>query len=137
MLVLGIDADKRTHTVVAVDEAGRKLGQHTTTAATTIDHLDLVRWADQFGSDRRWAVEDCRHLSRRLERDLLTAGEGIVRVPPKMMAHARDAAQATASPTRSTCWRSLGRRCVNRTCRRPASTMRPARCGCWSIIEKT
>ena len=29
----------------------------------------------------------------RLERDLLTAGEAIVRVPPKMMAHARDAAR--------------------------------------------
>ncbi len=93
MLVLGIDAHKRTHTVVAVDEAGRKLGQHTTTSATTKDHLELVRWADQFGADRRWAVEDCRHLSRRLERDLLTAGEAIVRVPTKMMAHARDAAR--------------------------------------------
>jgi transposase len=94
MLVLGIDAHKRTHTVVAVDEAGRKLGQHTTTSATTADHLDLVRWADRFGADRRWAVEDCRHLSRRLERDLLTAGEAIVRVPTKMMAHARDAARS-------------------------------------------
>jgi transposase len=40
-----------------------------------------------------WAVEDCRHLSRRLERDLLAAGEVIVRVPPKLMAHARDAAR--------------------------------------------
>jgi transposase len=38
-------------------------------------------------------VEDCRHLSRRLERDLLTAGEAIVRVPTKMMAHARDSAR--------------------------------------------
>jgi len=93
MLVLGIDAHKRTHTVVAVDEAGRELGQHTTTSTTTADHLELVRWADQFGRPRRGAVEDCRHLSRRLERDLLTAGEAIVRVPTKMMAHARDAAR--------------------------------------------
>ena len=93
MLVLGIDAHKRTHTVVAVDETGRKLGQHTTTSATTADHLELVRWADRFEGDRRWAVEDCRHLSRRLERDLLSAGEAIVRVPTKMMAKARDAAR--------------------------------------------
>jgi transposase len=42
----------------------------------------------------RWAVEDCRHLSRRLERDLLGAGERIVRVPPKLMAHARDGARS-------------------------------------------
>jgi transposase len=60
---------------------------------TTEAHLDLVRWADRFGADRRWAVEDCRHLSRRLEGDLLAGGEQIVRVPPKLMAHARDAAR--------------------------------------------
>ena len=94
MLVLGVDAHKRTHTVVVVDEVGGKLGERTTTATTTADHLELVRWADQFGTERRWAVEDCRHLSRRLERDLLAAGETIVRVPPKLMAHARDAARS-------------------------------------------
>jgi transposase len=38
-------------------------------------------------------VEDCRHLSRRLERDLLAAGEAIVRVPPKMMANTRTRAR--------------------------------------------
>jgi transposase len=92
MVILGIDAHKRTHTVV-VDEAGRQLGTKTTLATTTEAHLDLVRWAERFGTDRRWAVEDCRHLSRRLEADLLTAGEEIVRVPPKLMAHARDAAR--------------------------------------------
>jgi transposase len=93
MVVLGIDAHKRTHTVVAVDEAGRQLGVRTTKSTSTAAHLELVRWADRFGSQRRWAVEDCRHLSRRLERDLLAAGEQIVRVPPKLMAHARDAAR--------------------------------------------
>lgn len=93
MVILGIDAHKRTHTVVAVDETGRKLGEKTTVSTTTEAHLDLVRWADRFGADRRWAVEDCRHLSRRLESDLLAAGEELVRVPPKLMAHARDSAR--------------------------------------------
>ena len=93
MVTLGIDAHKRTHTVVAVDELGRELGQKTTTATTTEDHLEMLRWAEQFGDERTWAVEDCRHLSRRLERDLLAAGERIVRVPPKLMAHARDSAR--------------------------------------------
>jgi transposase len=78
---------------VAIDEAGRELGTKTTLATTTEVHLDLVRWADRFGAERRWAVEDCRHLSRRLEADLLAAGEVIVRVPPKLMAHARDSAR--------------------------------------------
>jgi len=93
MIMLGIDAHKRSHTVVAVDHLGRQLGIKTTKATTTAEHLELVRWADQFGVDRTWAVEDCRHLSRRLERDMLAAGESLVRVPPKMMAHARDAAR--------------------------------------------
>src|SRR4029450_6249973 len=61
---------------------------------TTAEHLGLIRWADQFGPDRTWAVEDRRHLSRRLERDMLAAGEHLVRVPPKLMAHARDAARS-------------------------------------------
>jgi len=93
MVILGIDAHKRTHTVVAVDEVGRELGTKTTIATTTEAHLELLRWAERFGPERRWAVEDCRHLSRRLEADLLAAGEAIVRVPPKMMAGARDSAR--------------------------------------------
>jgi transposase len=93
MVILGIDAHKRTHTVVAIDEGGRQLGCKTTLATTTEAHLDLVRWGDRFGPERTWAVEDCRHLSRRLEADLLASGERIVRVPPKLMAHARDAAR--------------------------------------------
>ncbi|HEX5291940.1 MAG TPA: IS110 family transposase [Streptosporangiaceae bacterium] len=93
MVVLGVDAHKRSHTVVAVDEAGRKLGQRTA-GTTSGDHLALLAWAQELGGDRLWAVEDCRQLSRRLERDLLGAGEQIVRVPPKMMAHARDAARS-------------------------------------------
>ncbi len=93
MVIVGIDAHKRTHTAVAIDEAGRKLGEKTTRMTTTEANLELLRWADGFGSERRFAVEDCRHLSRRLEADLLAAGEELVRVPPKMMAHARDAAR--------------------------------------------
>lgn len=93
MVTLGIDAHKRTHTVVAADDLGRQLGQKTTTATTSKDHLAMLRWADRFGPERVWAVEDCRHLSRRLEVDLLAAGERIVRVPPKLMAKARDSAR--------------------------------------------
>jgi len=93
MVVLGIDAHKRSHTVVVVDDTGRKLGERTI-ATTTADHLDLLSWAEQFGADRLWAIEDCRQLSRRLERDLLSIGQRIVRVPPKLMAHVRDSARS-------------------------------------------
>lgn len=89
MVVVGADVHKRTHTFVAVDEVGRELGQKTVDA-TTAGHQAAVRWArDRFGAELLWAIEDCRHLSARLERDLLTAGQSVVRVPPKMMAEQR------------------------------------------------
>jgi transposase len=93
MVTIGIDAHKRTHTVVVVDEQGRRLAQTTTAGTTSGDHLQLLTWVAEYGHDRLWAVEDCRHLSRRLERDLLAAGERIVRVPPKLLANARDGAR--------------------------------------------
>lgn len=87
MVVIGVDSHKRTHTVVATDGTGRKLAEKTV-IATPAGHLELVRWAARF-TERRWALEDCRHLSRRLSSDLLMAGESVVRVPPKLMAGAR------------------------------------------------
>ena len=93
MVIIGVDAHKRSHTLVACDEQGRKRGERTI-GTSSADHLVVVGWAAGFGADRLWAVEDCRHLSRRLERDLLACGERIVRVPPKLMAHARDGARS-------------------------------------------
>jgi transposase len=58
-------------------------------AARTPQHLELIDWAHTIAAQRVWAVEDCRHVSRRLERDLLAAGERIVRVPPRLMAATR------------------------------------------------
>lgn len=87
MIVIGIDSHKRTHTAVAADGNGRKLGE-VTVAATGPGHLELVRWAARF-PDRVFASEDCRHLSRRLASDLLRAGEPVVRVSPRLMAGSR------------------------------------------------
>ena len=93
MVVVGADVHKRTHTFVAVDEVGRKLGERTV-AATSCGHAEAVMWARQrFGAAVVWAIEDCRHLSARLERDLLSAGQQVVRVPPKLMAMARKSAR--------------------------------------------
>jgi transposase len=91
MVTLGTDAHKRSHTVVAVDAAGAEIGS-VTVAATPEGHLRLVKWAAQY-KQRRWAIEDCRALSRRLEADLLAAGEQVTRVPPKMMAGTRRSAR--------------------------------------------
>ncbi len=91
MVVLGTDAHKRSHTVVAADEAGVEVDS-TTVGATPEGHLRLVKWAQRW-PERRWAIEDCRALSRRLEADLLAVGEQVVRVPPKLMAGVRRSAR--------------------------------------------
>jgi transposase len=89
MVVVGADVHKRTHTFVAVNEAGRKLGEKTV-KATSAGHMTAIMWArEQFGIELIWGIEDCRNLSARLERDLLSAGQKVVRVPPKLMDRAR------------------------------------------------
>ena len=93
MVVVGADVHKRSHTFVAVDAVGKQLGQ-LTVEATTKGHHQALAWARKsFPGEVVWAVEDCRHLSARLERDLLTAGQRVVRVPPKMMALVRASAR--------------------------------------------
>lgn len=96
MVMIGADSHKRTHTVVAVDEVGRRLG--TKTVRTNSEgHLALVEWAAQFADHDDagigFALEDCRHLTRRLESDLLAAGQRVVRVPTRLMAGARKASR--------------------------------------------
>jgi transposase len=97
VVVLGVDVHKGTHTAVAVDELGREIGQRTV-RATEAGHRQLLRWALRAfagagAREVRFAVEDCRHVSVRLERDLLAAGQAVVRVPPKLMAGARSSAR--------------------------------------------
>jgi hypothetical protein len=47
MVMVGADAHKRTHTFVAVDEVGRKLGEKTV-RATSEGHLEAVAWASKW-----------------------------------------------------------------------------------------
>ncbi|QZH59527.1 IS110 family transposase [Mycolicibacterium farcinogenes] len=93
MVIVGTDVHKRTHTFVAVNEAGAKLGEKVVPATST-GHQKALQWArTEFGQDLLWGVEDCRNLSARLERDLLSAGQRVVRVAPKLMAQTRACAR--------------------------------------------
>ncbi|OBF17197.1 transposase [Mycobacterium kubicae] len=93
MVVVGVDTHKATHTFVGVDAGGRKLGE-LTVRATTAGHLAALGWArGAFGAELVWGIEDCRNLSSRLERDLLDAGQQVLRVPPHLMAQTRASAR--------------------------------------------
>jgi len=80
MIVIGLDVHKQSVTAVAVDEAGRSLAEMT----IQVGGNELLGWAAVLDGERLWAVEDCRQLTRWLERQLLAVGEEIVRVPPKL-----------------------------------------------------
>lgn len=85
MNVVGTDAHEKTHTLVMVDDVGQRVAT-TTVAANNDGHLEALRWARSLIADVRFAVEDCRHLTRWLEADMLRAGAAITRVPAWMMA---------------------------------------------------
>src|SRR3954447_21224123 len=80
MIVIGLDVHKHSVTAVAVDEAGRPLAE----MVIPVGSDELLGWAAAVDTERLWAVEDCRQLTRWLERQLLAAGEQLVRVPPKL-----------------------------------------------------
>jgi hypothetical protein len=73
MVVIGVDAHKRTHTLVAVDDAGRKLGERTLAATSE------------------------GHLTRRLEGDLLAAGFAVVRVHTRLRSATANSAATDSS----------------------------------------
>lgn len=92
MVTLGADTHKATHTVVAIDEVGRPIGE-ITVGATPAGHRELLTWAAQF-EERCFAIEDVRHISRRLEGDLVRAGERVVRVSTFLMGSSRRSGRA-------------------------------------------
>jgi hypothetical protein len=80
MIVIGLDVHKQSVTAVAIDEAGRPLEEK----LIVVGSEELLAWAAALDDERLWAVEDCRQLTRWLERQLLGVGEDVVRVPPKL-----------------------------------------------------
>lgn len=92
MIVIGVDPHKHTHTLVALDaQTGRRLGQLTVSSRPD-GALEALMWAVGLDDvERVWAIEDVRHVSGRLERELIGHGQAVVRVPPRLMAGARPA----------------------------------------------
>ena len=89
MIVIGADTHKRNHTLVAVDgHAGALRGQRQI-LATDAGSLDALRFAVGLDDERVWAIEDCRHVSSRLEAALMAAGEHVIRVPAGKTMQAR------------------------------------------------
>ncbi len=87
--MIGADTHKGSHALAAVDEGTGRVRGSREIKADDAGHLAAVRWARGLDEERVWAIEDCRHVSRRLEQALLAAGERVVRVAPHRMGASR------------------------------------------------
>jgi transposase len=84
MIVVGVDVHKHSLSAVAVDEVGRQLDAWEGTSGE-----ELLAWSRRVGRSRFWALEDCRHVTRGLERTLQQRRQRLVRVPPRLTAPER------------------------------------------------
>jgi transposase len=89
MIVIGADTHKRNHMLVAVEgQTGAVRGQ-LQIAASDAGALQALRFAVGLDEERVWAVEDCRHVSARMEAALIAAGERVIRVPASITSQSR------------------------------------------------
>ncbi len=87
MIQIGIDPHKSTHTAVAIDSSGIKIGQRRfqVNAGT---FRQLMSWCQRW-PQRRFAVEGAAGLGRGIAQQLAAAGEHVVDVPSTLSARAR------------------------------------------------
>ena len=87
MVMIGVDPHKASHTAVAINAAEEPLGQ-LRVRASAVQAERLLGWA-QAWPERAWAVEGAGGLGHLLAQQLLSAGERVLDVPPKLAARVR------------------------------------------------
>src|SRR5580700_4753503 len=87
VVMIGVDPHKGSHTAVAVSAAEEPLGQ-LRVRASAVQAERLLAWA-QAWPERVWAVEGAGGLGHLLAQQLLSAGERVLDVPPKLAARVR------------------------------------------------
>lgn len=85
MLTLGVDAHKRVHQAVAIDERGHVIatwrgGNHPAAWA------ELRSWAAELGAVRCWGIEGAHTFGHGLAQHLVAAGEAVFDVNPRLTA---------------------------------------------------
>jgi transposase len=87
VITIGIDPHKDTHTAAAVKDSSGQFLEELTVQATDAGAEVLHAWAHRLAGDEkvRFALEDVRNVSGRLERFLLTRSELVLRVGTRLM----------------------------------------------------
>ena len=115
VVMIGVDPHKGSHTAVAINAAEGPLGQ-LRVRASAVQAGRLLGWA-QAWPERTWAVEGAGGLGHLLARQLLSAGERVLDVPPKLAARGAAAGDREHQQERSQrCPLGGGRRAALRRC---------------------
>jgi len=86
-VMIGVDPHKASHTAVAISAAEEPLGE-LRVRACAVQAERLLEWAAAW-PQRTWAVEGAGGLGHLLDWQLLSAGERVLDVPPKLGARVR------------------------------------------------
>ena len=87
VVMIGVDPHKASHTAVAISAAEEPVGQ-LRVRASAVQAERLLGWA-QAWPERAWAVEGAGGIGHLLAQQLLSAGERVLDVPPKLAARVR------------------------------------------------
>ena len=94
MITIGVDAHKRVHVAVAVDEAGRDVarwrGPNTPTG-----WQELAQWGAALPGPCRWGIEGAWNYGRGLAEALVAGGAAVYEVNPRWTANGRRRARKT------------------------------------------
>ena len=92
MITVGVDAHKRMHVAVGVDEAGREIGRWEGRNSSS-GWRELSSWAQSIGDDRQFGIEGAWGYGRGLAQLLVGTGEVVYEVSARWTASQRRSAR--------------------------------------------
>jgi transposase len=88
MITIGVDAHKRVHVALALDEAGREVGRWQG-PNSPVGWRAVAEWALGLGADQQWGIEGAWGYGRGLAQHLVAAGETVYEVNARWTASGR------------------------------------------------
>jgi transposase len=116
VITIGVDAHKRLHVALAINEAGQELGEWRGPNSAA-GWRSIAQWASSLGSPRQWGVEGAWSYGRNLAQHLVAVGETVYEVNPRWTAIGRRSARKPGKTDR------LDARAVALLVRQEASTL--------------
>lgn len=92
MITIGVDAHKRVHVGLALDDTGRELG-HWRGPNSVVGWQDFVQWSSAFGAERRVGIEGAWGYGRGLAQHLVAQGTAVYEVNARWTAIGRRSAR--------------------------------------------